>query len=66
MRLITSDGDGAEIIVWTGGWADVGLSVGGDLSSPFLQFVDVDGASSAVEQIVAEFLSRANPDHFAT
>lgn len=48
--------DEFEMVVWTGGWADVDYLLGGEVySCP--EFRDVDGAHGAVVEQVAAFLA---------
>jgi hypothetical protein len=58
VRLTREPEDEAEIVVWTGGWADIGLFVNGRAINPWAEFQDVDGAYAAVVDTVEDFLSR--------
>jgi hypothetical protein len=45
------------IVVWTGGWADVGYVLDGEVYDVCPRFGDVDGAYGAVVKEVADFLA---------
>ncbi|ASO20827.1 hypothetical protein FHR81_001795 [Actinoalloteichus hoggarensis] len=51
-----------EIVVWTGGWADVDLLIGDDVVSRCPRFTDVDGARTAVVRTVERFLAARRVD----
>lgn len=46
-----------ELVVWTGGWADVGSLVDGEITTHCPEFHDVDGAYTAVVQSIERFLA---------
>ena len=52
-----------DIVIWTGGWADVGYMLDGEICNSCPEFQDVDGAHAAVVQEVESFLElgRARP-----
>lgn len=54
---LTSDADEAEIVVWTGGWADIGFLFGEDVTDLYAEFQDVDGAYAAVARNIEDFLA---------
>ena len=56
VRLESGD-DEAEIVVWTGGWADMGLFMDEVATDLYAQFRDVDEAYKAVAGTVADFLA---------
>jgi hypothetical protein len=56
VRLQSGD-DEAEIVVWTGGWADIGFLKEGDVLDLYAEFHDVDGAYGAVAGCVEDFLT---------
>lgn len=57
-RLSTHDlEDEFEMVVWTGGWADVDYVLGGEVYHFCLEFRDADGAYRAVVMEVADFLA---------
>ena len=45
------------MVVWTGGWADVGCLRDGDAYSVHLEFDDVEGAYSALVETAEDFLA---------
>lgn len=49
--------DEFEMVVWTGGWADVVYLLDGEVYSCCPKFRDVDGAYGAVVKEVADFLA---------
>lgn len=56
LRKHTS-GDEFEAVVWTGGWADVGYLLGGEVYTFCPEFRDVDGAYTAATTEVEDFLA---------
>ena len=54
---LTSGEDEAEIVVWTGGWADIGFLFDEDVTDLYAEFQDVDGAYAAVATNVEDFLA---------
>lgn len=57
IRLLRAPDDEAEIVVWTGGWADVALLIDGEVIDLCPEFRDVDGAYAAVAVTVYDFLA---------
>jgi len=57
IRLCVEPDDEAEIVVWAGGWADIGLLVDGEVVDLCPEFRDVDGAYAAVARTVEDFLA---------
>lgn len=57
IRLSRESEDEAEIVVWTGGWADVAQVVDAEVAVRCPEFRDVDGAYEAVTQAVEDFLT---------
>jgi len=57
IRLLVDPADEAEIVVWTGGWADVGLLIDGEVVDRCPEFSDVDGAYAAVVETIEDFLA---------
>lgn len=57
IRLSLDPDDEMEIVVWTGGWADVTLVRDGVATVACPRFKDVDGAHAAVVRWVEEFLA---------
>jgi hypothetical protein len=51
------DEDEMEMVVWTGGWADVVLAIDGEARSLCPEFGDVDVTCAAVERTVENFLA---------
>jgi len=51
------DEDELEIVVWTGGWADIDRLLGGEVTSLCPEFLDVDEAYAAVVSNVEDFLA---------
>ena len=49
--------DEAEFVVWTGGWADIGMLFDGEPTELYAEFPDVDGAYAAVVRNVEDFLA---------
>ena len=49
--------DEAEFVVWTGGWADIGMLMDGEVVNLYAEFQDVDGAYAAVARNVEDFLA---------
>jgi hypothetical protein len=49
--------DEAEFVVWTGGWADIGMLLDGEAIELYAEFPDVDGAYAAVVRNVEDFLA---------
>lgn len=49
--------DEFEAVVWTGGWADVGYVLDGEVYNFCPEFRDVDGAYAAVTKEVEDFLA---------
>lgn len=49
--------DEFEMVIWTGGWADVGYVLNGKVDSFCPEFRDVDGAYRAVVKEVGGFLA---------
>jgi len=56
IRLRREPDDEAEIVVWTGGWADIGLLIDGQVIDLCPEFTDLDGAYAAVARTVEDFL----------
>lgn len=54
---LTSGEDEAEIIVWTGGWADIGFLLDQAVTDLYAGFQDLDGANAAVARNVEDFLA---------
>ena len=46
-----------EVVVWTGGWADVVMVMDGEAVGLCPEFKDVDGAYAAVVRNVEDFLA---------
>ncbi|WP_051426386.1 hypothetical protein [Jiangella gansuensis] len=49
--------DEFEIVIWTGGWADVGYLLAGDVTSFCPEFKDAEDAYAAVVESVERFLA---------
>ncbi|WP_157577721.1 hypothetical protein [Phycicoccus jejuensis] len=49
--------DEAEFVVWTGGWADIGMLLDGEVWDLYAEFHDVSGAYAAVARNVEDFLA---------
>ena len=56
VRLYSGD-DEAEIVVWAGGWADIGFLLEKEVTDLHAEFRDVDGAYAAVARNVEDFLA---------
>jgi hypothetical protein len=54
---LQADDDEVEIVVWTGGWADIDFVLDGEGSNLYAEFQDVDGAYAAVARNVEGFLA---------
>ncbi|MEV0700093.1 hypothetical protein AB0I53_19600 [Saccharopolyspora sp. NPDC050389] len=59
IRLRRDPDDEIEVVVWTGGWADVGYLLDGEVTDLCPEFQDVDGAYAAVVNNVEDFLAKA-------
>ena len=57
IKLRRDPDDEFEMVVWTGGWADVGYLLDGEVYNFCPEFHDVDGAYSAVVEEVEDFLA---------
>ncbi|MEU6270435.1 hypothetical protein [Saccharopolyspora shandongensis] len=57
IRLRRDPDDEIEVVVWTGGWADVGCVLDGGVTNLSPEFQDVDGAYAVVVNSVADFLA---------
>ncbi|KQY58572.1 hypothetical protein ASD11_02615 [Aeromicrobium sp. Root495] len=57
IRLLVDPADEAEIVVWTGGWADIGLLMDGEVLDLSPEFSDVDGAYAAIIETIEDFLA---------
>jgi hypothetical protein len=57
IRLDTDPDDELEIVVWTGGWADIGFLLDGEVTNLYAEFTDLDGAYAAVARSVEDFLA---------
>jgi len=57
VRLHRDPDDELEIVVWTGGWVDIGLLLDGEAMNLYAEFTDVDGAYAAVARSVEDFLA---------
>jgi hypothetical protein len=57
IRLDREPDDELEIVVWTGGWADIGFLLGGEVTDLYAEFTDLDGAYAAVARSVEDFLA---------
>jgi hypothetical protein len=54
---LTSGDDEAEIVVGTGGWADIGFLLGEEVTDLYAEFRDVDAAYAAVARNIEDFLA---------
>lgn len=57
VRLSRDPQDEMEVVVWTGGWADVIMVMDGEALDLCPEFTDVDGAYAAVARNVEDFLA---------
>ncbi len=57
VRLYRDPDDELEIVVWTGGWADIGMLIEDAAMDLYAEFADVDGAYAAVAETVEDFLT---------
>ena len=56
-RLSRDPYNEVDVVVWTGGWADVSIAVNGGTVARCPEFADLDGAYSAIVRSVEEFLA---------
>lgn len=57
IRLSLDPDDEMEVVVWTGGWADVLMVMDGEAVDLCPEFKDVDAAYAAVVRNVEDFLA---------
>lgn len=54
---LRSGDDEAEIVIWAGGWADIGFLLDEGVTNLYAEFQDIDGAYAAVARNVEDFLA---------
>lgn len=57
IRLDSDPDNELEVVVWTGGWADIGFLLDGEVTTLYAEFSDLDGAYAAVARTVEDFLA---------
>lgn len=57
IRLSRDCDDEMDIVVWTGGWADIDFVLGGEVTSRCPEFRDVNAAYAAVARNVGDFIA---------
>ena len=57
IRLHRDPDDELEIVVWAGGWADIGFLLDDEVTNLYAEFTDLDCAYAAVARSVEDFLA---------